>query len=77
MLSDDEERVLQCRLLPSFNAPFGARCFLTEGQQAALRGRRRRVLMRLLALGLSDEAAKQRNHLHPEVLMRLLALGAF
>ena len=36
-----------------------------------------RVLMHRLALGLSDEAAKQRNHLHPEVLMRLLALGAF
>ena len=127
MLSDASGDFLEGGVFPvGLNAPFGARCFLTEHELHLQALRETRVLMHLLALGASDGKQKRNardvslnapfgarcfltlnsvklnrptigglnapfgarcfltrlsdapaNHGFPQVLMHLLALGAF
>ena len=78
MLSGNYDTVFTFLTNLGLNAPFGARCFLTLAEQVPHLRNVENVLMHLLALsafGRNDHYRSPEEE--AQVLMRLMALGAF
>ena len=79
MLSDTRrwrrtDRVLRRRL----NAPYGARCFLTAGEKVLVKGMKSKSLNAPYgARCFLTREGPRHGPCAPDVLMRLMALGAF